>query len=63
VGNLKGKEAVLFVNKKNQKNFECRAWGCGAGTAMPPGQKVFALRPAKLFSRKEALASLSFKSV
>jgi hypothetical protein len=39
---MKGsKQALLFVNKKKQKNFGCRTWGFGANTAHGPKDKKF----------------------
>jgi hypothetical protein len=37
----KRKEALLFVNKKKQKNFKCRVMGRGANSAHGPKDQKF----------------------
>jgi hypothetical protein len=54
-GKGEGKKELLFVNKKKQKNFECRAWGGGAGNAPGPASKNFLV----LFLKKNCLLTLN----
>jgi hypothetical protein len=48
------REEVLFLKKKNQKNFCSASRGVGTGGGIHPGDKSFF---ASFFSKKEVLAS------